>query len=151
MKRTVRIPVVLLAALGLLLGIAAAGALAADESPGGPGTAAGKQYKRMYDPGTVETVSGEVVQVNRIPHRRGKGYGVSLILKTGKDEIPVHLGPSWYLDKQEVKFGQNDKVEVKGSLVTFKGKQVIIAVQVKKGDALLTLRDGSGVPAWRRR
>jgi hypothetical protein len=151
MKKAVRIPVVLLAALGLLFGLAAAGAFAAEEAPCGPGPAAGMQYKRTYDPKTVETVSGEVVQVNQIPHRRGRGAGVHLILKTDKEEIPVHLGPSWYLDKQEVKIGRNDKVEVKGSRVTFKGKPVLIAAEVKKGGALLTLRDESGVPAWRRR
>lgn len=151
MKKAVRIPVVLLAALGLLFGVAAAGAVAAEEAPGGPGTAAGAQYQRMYDPKTVETVSGEVVKVNQIAHRRGRGHGVYLILKTDKEEIPVHLGPSRYLDRQETKIGQNDKIEVKGSLVTFKGKQVLIAAEVKKGDALLTLRDENGVPAWRRR
>ncbi|NJD61542.1 MAG: hypothetical protein FIA93_02335 [Deltaproteobacteria bacterium] len=151
MKKAVRIPVVLLAALGLLFAVAATAALAAEEAPGGPGPAAGKQYKQMYDPKTVETVSGEVVQVNRIPHRRGRGTGVHLILKTDKEEIPVHLGPSWYLDKLEVKIDRNDKVEVKGSRVTFKGKPVLIAAEVKKGGALLTLRDENGVAAWRRR
>jgi hypothetical protein len=148
MKNAVRIPVVLLAALSLLF---APAAFAAEEAPGGPGAAAGPQYKRMYDPKTVETVSGEVAKVNRIPHRRGRSDSVLLILKTDKEEIPVHLGPSWYLDKQDVKIGQNDKVEVRGSRVTTKrGKPVILAAEVKKDTALLKLRDESGVPAWSR-
>lgn len=148
MKKCVCIPVVLFAALGLLF---APAAFAAEEAPGGPGPAAGTQYKRMYDPKTVETISGEVMKVNRIPHRRGRGESVHLILKTDKEEIAVHLGPSWVLDKQDVKIGQNDKVEVKGSRVTFKGKPALIAAEVKKGDALLKLRDESGVPAWSRK
>lgn len=148
MKKSVCIPFVLLAVLGLLF---APAAFAAGEAPGGPGTAERPQYPRMYDPKTVETVNGEVVEVNRIPHRRGRGDGVHLVLKTDKEEIPVHLGPSWYLDKQDVKIGQNDKVEVKGSRVTFKGKPALIAAEVKKGDALLKLRDESGVPAWSRK
>jgi len=148
MKKSVCIPVVLLAALGLLF---APAAFAAEEAPGGPCTAAGPQYPRMFDPKTVETVSGEVAKVNRIPHRRGRSDSVHLILKTDKEEIPVHLGPSWYLDKQDVKIGQNDKVEVKGSRVTFKGKPALIASEVKKGDALLKLRDENGIPAWSRK
>ncbi|HEY7529021.1 MAG TPA: hypothetical protein VH660_07695 [Candidatus Deferrimicrobiaceae bacterium] len=151
MKKAFRMPVVLLAALGLLFTAAAPAAAAAEEATGGPGTAAGPQYKRLYDPKTVKTVSGDVAQVNRTPHRRGRGYGIHLVLKTDKEEITVHLGPSWYLNRQEVKIGQNDKIEVTGSLVTFKGKPALIAAEVKKGDAILKLRDESGVPAWRRR
>lgn len=147
MKKSICIPVVLLAALVLLF---APGAFAAEEAPGGPGPAVGPHYKRMYDPKTVETISGEVVKVNRTPHPRGRSDSVHLILKTDKEEIPVHLGPSWHLDKQDVKIGQNDKVEVKGSRVNFKGKPALIASEVKKGDALLKLRDESGVPAWSR-
>lgn len=52
----------------------------------------------MYDPKTVETVSGEVVSVDKITDR-GKGYGVSLTLKTGNETILVYLGPGWFLEK----------------------------------------------------
>jgi hypothetical protein len=146
-KEKILMPLVLLAALGLLFGLAV---YAAEETPAGPGPRA--HYKRMYDPKTVETVSGEVVQVKTIPHRRGTGSGVHLMLKTAKEEIPVHLGPSFYLDKQDVKIAQNDKIEVKGSRITTKrGKTVLIAAEVKKDDSILKLRDENGVPAWSRR
>jgi hypothetical protein len=39
-------------------------------------------------------------------------------------------------------------VEVRGSRVTMGGKPVIIAAEVRKGDAVLTLRDDQGVPMW---
>jgi hypothetical protein len=32
--------------------------------------------------------------------------------------------------------------------MTVAGKPVIIAAEIKKGDALMTLRDNSGIPAW---
>jgi hypothetical protein len=137
---------VLIAALGLLFSLTA---FAAEEAAPGPGAA--PKYKRMFDPATVETISGEVVQVKRTPHRRRTTYGVHLIVKTEKEEIPVSLGPSWYLDKQEVKIAEKDKVEVKGSRVTLKGgKPAIIAAEVKKGSAMLKLRDADGTPAWSR-
>ena len=41
-----------------------------------------------------------------------------------------------------------DLVVVKGSRVTFAGNPAIIAAEVKKGDAVLKLRDENGFPAW---
>jgi hypothetical protein len=41
-----------------------------------PGTA----YGRIYDVKTVETVSGEVVKVDRIVPMRGMAYGVNLVV-----------------------------------------------------------------------
>ena len=104
--------------------------------------------KRLYNPATVETLSGEVVSVDKTSSRRGRSLGMHFILKTDKETIPVHLGPSSYLDQQEVKLAPGDKVEVTGSRVTYKGKPVIIAGQVKKDGQTLQLRDANGVPAW---
>ena len=107
----------------------------------GPGGEAG------YDPKTVETVSGEVVSLDKITDR-GMGYGLSLTLKTGRGTILVYLGPSWFLEKQDLTFGPKDQVEITGSQITLQGKPAIIAGQVKKGDKSLKLRDPAGIPAW---
>jgi len=111
----------------------------------GPGGAAG--YDRMYDPKTVGTVNGAVVSVNQITDR-GMDSGVSLTLKTAKETILVYLGPGWFLAKQDLTFAPQDQVEITGSQITFQGKPAIIAVQVKKGDKSLKLRDPAGIPAW---
>ena len=110
----------------------------------GPGT----QYHRMYDPKSVETISGEVTSVNRITPFKEMAGGVYMIVKTDKETISVHLGPSWYLENQDVKIAAKDKVEVKGSRITFGGKPAIIAAEVKKGDDVLKLRDDAGFPVW---
>lgn len=109
-----------------------------------------------YDPGTVETVSGKVVAVERTaPKGRtmdgrmpGTRYGVHLVLKTGKETIPVHLGPAWYIENQAVKIAPKDRIEVKGSRIMFEGKPALVAAQVTKGSEVLTLRDANGVPVW---
>ncbi|MGE5443179.1 MAG: DNA-binding protein [Ignavibacteriales bacterium] len=106
------------------------------------------KYNRMYDPKTVETLSGEVVSVDKITQAKGMSYGVHLTLKTDKETISVHLGPGWYIEKQEVKIKPGDKVEVKGSRITYEGKPAIIAAEVKKGDEALKLRDENGFPVW---
>ncbi|HSC43837.1 MAG TPA: DNA-binding protein [Candidatus Binatia bacterium] len=110
----------------------------------GPGTA----YNKMYDPKTVETVSGEVASIDRITPNKGMTPGIHMNVKTDKETISVHLGPVWYIENQDVKIAPKDKIEVKGSRVTFGGKPVIIAAEVKKGDEVLQLRDESGFPVW---
>ena len=110
----------------------------------GPGT----QYQRMFDPKSVETISGEVTSVDRITPAKGMAGGVHLNVKTDKETISVHVGPSWYLENQDVKIAAKDKVEVKGSRIIFAGKPAIIAAEVKKGDEVLKLRDDAGFPAW---
>jgi len=114
----------------------------------GRGGGAGDPYSRMYNPKTVETLSGEVVSIEKaIPGRR-MSYGVHFTLKTEKEAIPVHLGPSWYLEKQGMTLAPGDKVEVTGSRITYQGQPTIIAAEVSKGGQVLKLRDAAGVPAW---
>lgn len=103
---------------------------------------------RMYNPATVETLSGEVTSVDKSTSGQGRSLGVHFTLKTEKETIPVHLGPGWYVDQQEVKLAPGDKVEVSGSRVTYQGKPAVIAGQVKKDGKTLQLRDANGVPAW---
>jgi hypothetical protein len=110
----------------------------------GPGAA----YGRMYDPKTVDTVTGEVIKVDRITPMRGMSGGVHLVLKTDKGDVSVHLGPQWYLENQDVKIEPKDTVEVTGSRVTVQGQPALIAAEVKKGDQVLKLRDTAGTPVW---
>ena len=105
---------------------------------------------RMYDPKTVETVTGTVIKLEQLSSKgRGNATGVHLLLKTSDGDMDVHLGPKWFLDKQSVKIAPQDTVEVRGSRVTSAGKPAIIAAEVKKGDLVLNLRDENGIPLWR--
>jgi hypothetical protein len=116
---------------------------------GSGGWGPGSQYNRMYDPKTVETITGEVTAVDRITPAKGMSGGVHMNVKTDKETISVHLGPSWYLENQDVRIEAKDKVEVKGSRVTFGGKPALIASEIRKGNEVLTLRDEAGFqPGW---
>ena len=139
-----------LAAMALLLGAVSS---FAQPKPGmmwrgSGGWGPGAQYNRMYDPKAVETITGVVTSVDRITPMKGMSGGVHMNVKTDKETVSVHLGPSWYLENQDVKIETKDKVEVKGARTTFAGKPAIIAAEVKKGDELLKLRDDSGFPVW---
>lgn len=115
---------------------------------GSGGWGMGSQYNRMYNPATVETVSGTVEAVDKITPMKGMYSGIHLVVKTDKENIDVHLGPEWYIERLDTKIEKGDKIEVKGSRVTLSGKPAIIAAEVKKGDNTLVLRDSSGIPAW---
>jgi hypothetical protein len=141
MKRSI----VLIAAT-LMFGFAFSEACA--QGGGGGGWGPGTAYGRMYDPKSLQTITGEVVSVNRIAPVKGMSYGVHMMVKTDKEAISVHLGPAWYIENQDVKIVPGDCVEVKGSRIMFEGKPAIIAAEVKKGDQVLVLRDANGFPAW---
>jgi hypothetical protein len=52
------------------------------------------------------------------------------------------------VERLDSKIELGDTVDVKGSRITYNGKPAIIAAEVKKGDAVLKLRDENGFPAW---
>jgi hypothetical protein len=129
-----------------VLGLATLGAIASPpQAYGQPRHGAGG---RGYDPSTVETVSGEIVAVERVAAGRGRSGGVHVTLKTDRETLPVLLGPAGYLDKQKMHLERSDHVEVEGSRISFEGKPAIIAREVKKGGATLVLRNEAGIPAW---
>ena len=105
-------------------------------------------YHRMYDPSKAETVSGEVVSVEQVMPMKRMGAGIAIKLNTGKETLIVHLGPMWYIERQDMKIAAGDKVEIKGVKAMRMGQDIFIAGEVKKGSEVLKLRDESGIPLW---
>ena len=108
-------------------------------------------YGGRYDPQTVETVAGEVAAVEKVSYGRRVNYGIHLVLKTDRGEIPIHLVPSWFVDRQTVRIALHDHVEVTGSRVIYDGKPALIAAEVRRGSEILRLRTPEGIPLWSRR
>jgi hypothetical protein len=108
----------------------------------------GAAYGRMYDPKTVTTFGGVVEKIEKITPMKGMSYGVHLLVKTDKEVIDVHLGPSWYIENQDLKIMPGDNIEITGSRITIQDKPAIIAAEVKKGNEVLKLRDENGFPVW---
>ena len=116
---------------------------------GSGGWGMGGSYQRLYNLKTVETISVEVVAIESVMPMGGMSGGVHLQVRTPKNELmSVHLGPSWYLDRQDVSLQVKDKIQVKGSKVTIADKPALIAAEVKKGAQTLVLRDADGFPVW---
>jgi hypothetical protein len=146
MKRDGMIGVAVLAVLAFTVSLAAAGPGGGGRGSGGWGMGGG--YQGMYNPATVETVTGTIESIDRTVPMKGMSRGVHVTLKTEKGPLSVHLGPEWYIERLDGKLAKGDAVEVKGSRITYNGKPAIVAAEVKKGDAVLKLRDESGIPAW---
>jgi hypothetical protein len=143
MNRTCR----LLVGLSLISLVLAGGAwgqsVPPDMKKGSPG--------RVYNPQTVVTVSGMVVSVNAPPRNDGLPYLVYLTLQVGAEKISVFLGPNLYVDKLPGKIQALDKIQVTGSKVTWQGKPVIVAAEIKKGNQVFHFRRPDGAPYWGQR
>jgi len=100
--------------------------------------------------------SGKVVQVfsESLEDTMQPGMAILMDTKT-RGQVHVHLGPVWYLERQEFELKPGDDVKVKGMCEQKKGgKTEVVAYELSKGDYVLSLRDSQGRPnweAWRKR
>lgn len=103
---------------------------------------------RIYDVNTFTETKGKVLKIIEILPSKGVSGGIHIMLNTGSEDLTVHLGPKWYLDKQSVQLKTGDKIEVKGSKVIIDGTEAIIAREIIKDGNTLKLRDINGIPFW---
>jgi hypothetical protein len=115
---------------------------------GSGGWGMGTPYQGTYNPATLETIAGEVIGIEQTVPMRRMNKGIALVVKTEKETVTVHLGPTWYLERLDTKIIKGDHIEIKGVRTTIAGKPIMLAAEVKKGDNILVLRDSAGVPVW---
>jgi hypothetical protein len=104
-------------------------------------------YSTLFNPGTVGTVSGEVVRVEQPPAGSGKDYCVQALLKTSQGQVTAILAPKSYMVKQRLAITPQDQVTVTGSMISVFNKPFLLAMAVT-GDRSMQLREANGRPAW---
>ena len=117
----------------------------------------------FYDPDTVVTVTGKVVEITGFEFEEGLPI-VTLILEGEKQKrYLVQLGPAWFLKLKKASYREGDTLTVTGSLLTFPDEEeeeeeaddqeshLLLARKVKKGGHILLLRTKSGKPRWYRK
>ena len=104
---------------------------------------------RTYSRAALETVSGEVIEVYEATSRQSYRAGLHLLVKAHEETIDVHLGSISYIEGQNFHFEPGDAIEIKGDLLTDSQIPTMIAIEVKKGNETITLRDEDGFPMWR--
>jgi hypothetical protein len=99
--------------------------------------------------GKPMTITGKVSQVltETLQDKMHPGMAI-LVDSKEKGRVRVHLGPVWYLERQEFDLEPGQEVTVKGICPEEKGETRLIAAQVTVGDSVLVLRDQEGRPRW---
>jgi len=134
-------PLRLFLALNLLIVLLAA------PSWGQPGSKSGSGPGGLYHSDTVVTLTGIVI-AKTPPSARGLPQLVYLTLRTTSGKITVFMGPDLYVDKLPIQIHNLDEIQVTGSKITWEGRPMILAAEIKKGNQVLKLRDQNGVPVW---
>lgn len=112
------------------------------------GRGSGNGAGRVYDPSTVESISGTVSDIRYVENGCcNYKNGVHATLKIGEKYMAVHLGPRWYLD-EKIEIKKNDRLEVTGSKIKFGNDYAMIAKTIKKGTKEIKLREDDGTPLW---
>lgn len=107
--------------------------------------ARGQRAAPRFDPSALTTLRGTVAGHPGQPVSAGR---VRLI--TAEGEIPVRLAPPWYLKRKELVLRAGDEIEVRGLRSKSGSSGFMIAVEVRRGNQVVPLRDATtGRPLWR--
>lgn len=101
----------------------------------------------IYNTATEVTLKGSVEAVDQVKGPQSWD-STHLSLKTDKETIDVHVGPSWFLTQNKTSFAKGDQIEVIGCRVKFGETDALIAREIKKGGETLTFRNAQGFPVW---
>lgn len=134
--------------LSLLLGSSTGVAQDRFRWPGTGGWSATSPYARQFDTNSLVTLRGWVVRLESFRPGGGASPGLRAIVQSGSDRVTVHLGPRWFLERQELQLQPRDPVAIEGSQVPLGGDSVVMARAVSVGERSLVLRDATGSPAW---
>jgi hypothetical protein len=133
---------------GLLLGSATGLAQDRFRWPGTGGWSATSPYVRQFDTNSLVSLRGWVIRSESFRPGGGASPGVRAIVQSGADKVTVHLGPRWFMERQELQLQPKDPLAIEGSRVPMGGESVIIARAISVGERSLVLRDAVGSPVW---
>jgi hypothetical protein len=105
-------------------------------------------YGQLYFQGKEITLEGEILRIGPVTPMPQMMQGIELQLKTEQGQTAIHLGPSWYIEQQDLTLKIGDKVKVSGRSIGVGTETIVLAAQVQKGAEILTLRDKEGFPYW---
>jgi hypothetical protein len=98
-----------------------------------------------YDPKAEITFKGTIEDYHE-SQVRGDHPGLHLIVKTETETIEVHACPVRYMRELDFPLEKGDEVTIVGSRPG--GTGLVVAREITKGQATLTLREKSGAPIW---
>jgi len=106
-------------------------------------------YGRLYNPANEQTISGQVVRIETGAPLPGMAPGMQMLVQTDDAQTTrVHIGPEWYLKRQDVELPEHTSVQVTGATAEVEGQPVLLAREVQFDGHVLMLRDTQGMPMW---
>lgn len=109
----------------------------------------GSAYNQQFDPGTLNTVRGQIVSVGTFRPDATAADGLRLrVLTSDGRTVTIHAGPRKFIDQHGLLLHQGDTVEVTGSELVSDGRRIIMATQIKKDEQPVDLRTREGEPRW---
>jgi sporulation protein YlmC with PRC-barrel domain len=98
-------------------------------------------------------VKGTVVRIERKEPSRGMSTATALVLNTDQGNRYVLLGPSWFVDQQDIPFKEGDQVTITAREATVDGQKMLVACSAhgEGGREIAFWDTDSKQPAWDRR
>jgi hypothetical protein len=94
--------------------------------------------------------AGKIVQLQTVMIEDGMYPGMAILVDTKtQGQMLVHLGPVWYLERQEFDLHPGDEVGIKGMCDKHDSQTMVVAYELRKGNYVLSLRDAQGRPIGR--
>ncbi|NLD91398.1 MAG: DNA-binding protein [Fibrobacter sp.] len=119
------------------------------KTKGSDGWGQSDKYEQNFSKFSVQTYYADVKSVDTVTPMPNMGQGIQLTSTVDGSECYVHLGPAWYILRQDnLSIAKGDRVEVKGYKLSLNNKVVIMPVTVAKNDRTLFVRDEDGIPYW---
>lgn len=116
-----------------------------DASAGG--WTSSSEYNHLYK-GSPTTVKGTILSVQTKPPMKGMSDATVIKIKTGEGERTVQLGPSWFVNRQNLNLVAGDEVTIKGVKANVQGEDVVLASEITTSSGTLRFRDDTGRPNW---
>jgi len=120
--------------------------------PGIAGWEKGGAYDALFDVSESDSFKGKVLEILEIVPMPGMAPGIGLIIEDKKDKRKetVHLGPKSAVDLSGIGLKEGDMVKVVGAWAEMDGKDVILAIKIKKAEdvELKVRRTRDGFPFW---
>ena len=109
----------------------------------------GRKGKLQGTTAPVEkTFSGTIEAVNQHRCEICNWVELSVMLKTDAERLEVRLGPKTFFEEHDFYMSRGDAIQITGLRFTERGKDVVLANEVRKAGESLLLRGKYGKPAW---
>lgn len=116
---------------------------------GSDGWGLATRYEQLFNKYNIQAITGTVYKIDTVTPMSDMSRGIQFIIKTtGSEEITVHLGPEWYILRQDMNLNINDVVDIRGARFSLNGKNVMAAFEIRVKERVLMLRDQDGIPYW---